>query len=368
MPRRTVLALVLALLLTSPAAAQTVTRGSDFQNPANVPFGCDATVQMDWNGNFTLQPSGLPSCTWWGTGPASNPTDPRTGFVPTTGTITKVRIKSGPNPAPIRLVQLRSTAGCCTVVKHTEPIALQPNRVNEVTLNWLTEVVRDSVAGVSTNDVLGFSAVAGQGTLPLSDQGPQTHTPQASFTPGVFSSSTTAPAAQPGSMLGLNYRGAIGYETLLQYDFVPCPALNNVPIAPGTQTCPAQAIAPPPPGANAPPSGPVTNGTPGTSPLPGAMDVRTAIARLRDNRIALRLACLRAQECRGRLRLRTRGAGARTLANVPIRLRANQTKTVNAAISRANRRFLRRRATTPLTAVLDLGGGTKITDTLTFRR
>src|SRR5436190_1983521 len=98
MLRPALLAACLLLLLTaSQAPARTTTRGSDLSAPANVSLGCDATVQMDWNGNFTLQPSGLPSCSWWGTGLPSNPTDPRTGYVPTTGTITTVRIKSGPN-------------------------------------------------------------------------------------------------------------------------------------------------------------------------------------------------------------------------------------------------------------------------------
>jgi hypothetical protein len=369
MARLAALALSLALLLAASASAQTVTRGSDFTAPANVSIGCEGLVQQDFNsGLFLLLPYDGQSCTWWGAGLPASPTDPRTGFVPTTGTVTKVRVKSGPNPAPLRIVQLRSAAGCCSGVRMTEPFQPTPNAVTEVTVNWLVEVVRDSVAGVSTNDIIGFSAQAGTGTLPLNDQGAQTHQPAAAFSPGVYSSSMTKPMIQPGALIGLNYRGAIGYEPLVQYDFVPCPALNNVPIAPGTETCPAQNTPPPPAGAQAAPTAPPAQPAPTVSRIPGAMDVATAIARLRDGRLSLRLLCQQTTLCQGRMRIRTRGANGRTIASVPIRIAAGQAATVKPKISAANRRLLRRKAQTPLTVVLDLGAGKKVTDTLTFKR
>lgn len=366
-------ALALAVLLLAPVAAgaqQTVTRGSSLAGPNNVPFGCEASVQQNFaTGLFELVPMGHPSCTWWSSGESANPTSTNTGYVPTTGTVTTVRVKSGPTPAPLRIVQLRSTAGCCTVVRHTGVFRPAPNAVTQVTVNWVVEAVRDSVVGVSTSDIIGFSAVGGTGTLPLSDQGPATHTPQGAFQPGVHSGTMTAPAAQPGSLLGGNYRGAIGYEPLVQYSFVPCPALNNVPVAPGTTTCPGQARRTPA-GADADPTAPPSSGVPGVNPISFP---RGFTPTLRGFDLPIALACSLDIGCSGTLRLalaaRSAQAAAKTttLATKKFTIKPGRHQ-VKVKLSRKARARLRRKKTTTVTATVTIAGQPTLRQKLKVRR
>lgn len=371
MARVAALALAVLLLVPAVAGAQAVTRGSSLAPPANVPFGCEASVELPPLGSdqFLLVPMGRPSCTWWSSGLATNPTDPNTGYVPTTGTVTSVRVKSGPNPAPLRIVQLRSTAGCCTVVRHTEPFQPAPNAVTEVTVNWLVEVVRDSVVGVSTSDIIGFSAIGGTGTLPLHDQGPRTHSPQASFQPGVHAGRMTAPMGQPGALLGENSRAAIGYEPLVQYDFVACPALNNVPIAPGTTTCPGQATTTPA-GANAPPTSPPSTGAPSVSVL----QIPAGLLTIRRDILPIALACSLDIGCSGTLRLAIAAAGSAsvaakttTLATQRFRIKKGR-HTVRVRLSKQARSRLRRKKTTTVTATVTMAGQPTVRRTLKVRR
>ncbi|MBJ7332118.1 MAG: hypothetical protein JHC95_19625 [Solirubrobacteraceae bacterium] len=364
-------ALVAAALLTLPAAAgaQAVTRGSPLTAPNNTTFGCDAAPSLGI-GNFPVLPAGKPSCSWWSTGPGGTIGNPNSGYVPTTGTITNVRVKSGPNPAPLRLVQLRSVAGCCTVVRQTEPFQPLPNQVTQVTVNWLTEVVRDSVAGVSTNDIIGISANGFTGTLPVSDQGANTHVPQAAFDPGIMGAGYTAPSAQPGSLITAASVGAIGYELLLQYDFVPCPALNNVPVAPGTLVCPEQTTVTPP-AANVGPTGPVN---PGTPTAPTAIELALGSARLTGSTLPVTLVCGLDAGCTGRLTLLlaagTRSAQAAantTLATQKFTMKQGRHQ-VKVKLSKKTRARLRKKKSTKVTAIVTITGQPKIRKALTVRR
>jgi hypothetical protein len=370
MARAAALTLAVLLLVPAVAGAQAVTRGSSLAPPANVPFGCEATVEQDFLGSglFVLTPTGQPSCAWWSSGLATDPTNPNTGYVPTTGTVTTVRVKSGPNPAPLRIVQLRSTAGCCTVVRQTGQFQPAPNTVTQVTINWLMEVVRDAVAGVSTTDIVGFSAAGGTGTLPLHDQGAAAHTPQAAFSPGVHSGTMTAPAPQSGSLLGGNFRGAVGYEPLVQYDFIACPALNNRPIAPGQTTCPGQPRRTPA-REDTDPTAVLTNGTPGVPVL----RIPTALLTIRRDILPVALACSLDIGCSGTLRLAiaaansaTAAARTRTLATRKFTMKKGR-HTVRVRLSKKARSRLRRKTTT-VTAVVTMPGRPTVRQTLKVRR
>lgn len=372
MGRAVALAIAVLLLVPAFAGAQAVTRGSPLTATPNVPFGCEAKVSLPPLGSdqFVLAPAGLPSCSWWSTGPAAAIGDPNTGYVPTTGTITNVRVRSGPQPAALRLVQLRSVAGCCTVVRHTEPFQPAPNSVTQVTVNWLTEVVRDSVVGVSTNDIIGFSAVGGAGTLPLSDQGTGTHSSQAAFTPGVMGAGFTSPMGQPGALIAASNVGAYGYEVLLQYDFVPCPALNNVPVAPGTLTCPGQNTVTTP-GANAAPTAPPSSGVPGVNPISFP---RGFNARLQGINVPLSLICSLDIGCSGTVRLALAlGAGtARSAKTVTLGTKKFKIKKgrhqVKVKLGKKSRARLRKKKSTTVTAVVTVAGMPTLRTTLKVRR
>ncbi len=370
MGRAVALAIAVLLLVPAFAGAQAVTRGSPLTAANVAPFGCDAGPQQQPDFTFPVVPSGLPSCTWWSTGPAAAIGATNTGAVPTTGTVTNVRVQSGPTPAPLRIVQLRSVAGCCTVVRHTEPFRPVPNAVTQVTVNWLTEVVRDSVAGVSTYDIIGVSAVAGTGSLPITDQGPGTHSPQAAFSPGVMGAGFTSPMGQPGALIAASNVGVYGYEVLLQYDFVPCPALNNVPVAPGTVTCPGQNTVTPP-GANAAPTAPPSSGVPGVNPISFP---RGFNARLQGINVPLSLICSLDIGCSGTVRLAlalgagtARAAKTVTLGTKKFKIKKGRHQ-VKVKLGKKSRARLRKKKSTTVTAIVTIPGMPTLRTTLKIRR
>ena len=175
--------LVLAAALALPAAAfgQAVTFGSPLTTAPTVNFGCETmpTPIPDASGNYALVGSGVPDCTWRQAGVfAPQPGDPRFSSVPGDGRITRVEVRAGANPAPLRFVvfsQLGNVGGtensqCCFFVSETQPVALQPNVINTFAVNIPVE--RNTLKGIRRFDLMGISAASGTGTLPLAQVGP----------------------------------------------------------------------------------------------------------------------------------------------------------------------------------------------------
>ena len=101
-------------------------------------------------------------------------------YTPSNGFVTRVRIRSGNNPAPVRVTILQCSPGLCgTAVRFSRVFRPRANRVS--TFNMALRLVRSSQASgrgqLAVSDAVALSAV-GPGTLPLSDQG----------TAGTFSS------------------------------------------------------------------------------------------------------------------------------------------------------------------------------------
>lgn len=149
--------------------------GSSLAVAPNVDWGCEARPAIaDSNGNFALFPSNAPDCTWRQSGVFGvTAGDTRFSSVPGDGTITSVSVRSGPNPAPLRFVILRTLttpgfggeAQCCFFVGESPPVQPQPNAVTTFRTN--IPVVRNTIDGFLAVDLFGISAVAGTGSLPL---------------------------------------------------------------------------------------------------------------------------------------------------------------------------------------------------------
>jgi len=217
--RRTMLTVTLAVVALFPAvaSAQLQTFGSTLANPSNLAFGCEAVPTIvDVSGNQAPVASGQPDCTWANTGG---------GTIPGDGTVTKITIKSGPNPAPIRFVVLRTLAQpgqgsfCCFFVAETSAAQPAPNSVQSFDVNLPVERNTNPTTQVISQDNLGVSAAAGTGTLPVFDNGrhnildPINPALNASFWyPRVSSASDTGSGVRPAGSAG-------GYEVLLQDQF-----------------------------------------------------------------------------------------------------------------------------------------------------
>jgi len=179
------LALVTALVTALPGAAQaqSVERGSPLQRtpyaaPPNDGNDCVAQPRPMSDPTYVFVPNGQPSCSWWqqGVSGAQFNTDPRSGFVAGTGTVTRITVKTGGNPAPLRFfagrqltpAQNRHPAGnpqCCFFLYERGPFQPAPNTTTTFAVNMPVENSREPT--IITNDFIGFSADSGAGTLPL---------------------------------------------------------------------------------------------------------------------------------------------------------------------------------------------------------
>lgn len=237
MPRARPLACVVAvasLIAPATAFAQARTLGSPLTRTPNL-HGCETEptfTQNSFNGDYEPLPSGDPDCTWFqgGVVGAQNYSDPRTGSVPSDGTITTVTVLSGPNPSPLRFVvvrQFEQSAGgfCCAFVPGRETGLMQPtpNGRSTFTINMPVERNVDTTRGIITADYIGVSGVTGGNrTLPLADTG--NNNTLTGYTPGSPIAGFLYPrlGQVPGdSGGGRNDKGIPNVEVLLQWTWVP---------------------------------------------------------------------------------------------------------------------------------------------------
>lgn len=160
--------LVVGLVLPGAAGAQRQTLGNPLTSSANAGFGCEIQPRiLDSSGTWYATFSNVPDCTWWNTGG---------GTVPGDGIVEKVTIKSGPNPARIRFVVLRTLASpgpgsfCCFFVAETSAVKPARNARQSFIVNLPVER-NTNPNGIVTQDTIGFSAVSNTGTLPSTTTG-----------------------------------------------------------------------------------------------------------------------------------------------------------------------------------------------------
>ena len=217
-------ALAVVLAVPASAGAQAQTLGNPLTNTTNAQFGCETQwrlVDDGGTGEYRPTASGTPDCTWFHTGG---------GLVPGNGTITRITIKSGPNPARIRFVVVRTLASpgpgsfCCYYVAETEVAQPAPNAIQS--FNVALPVERNTNPnGIITQDNIGMSAVSGTGTLPIHDYG--RHNALDPVNPGN-NASWTHPRLSSASDTGSGRRpdgSANGFELMMQVTF--CPAGQN---------------------------------------------------------------------------------------------------------------------------------------------
>jgi len=179
--RRPVLAAVLLLtavvVLAPPASAKWY--GSTLEGKPNAGYGCETALV---SGTFGIQrtPTNQSSCTYRHGGYLFR--NRFTFIAPGTGRITRIRIKSGPNPARARLTVLTGssrvdpfsgrdqpgTYTCCTARYISKPFRLKPNGITTKKTNVKVYDVRDKRLRyrIHSSDGLALSFERG-GTVPL---------------------------------------------------------------------------------------------------------------------------------------------------------------------------------------------------------
>jgi hypothetical protein len=254
LPRATACALSAVALLTLPAAgigAERTQLGTPMSlTPAagSEAFGCETRWQAGIAPPFVYerQPTGLTTCTAWQAGQTANDTF----LVPGPGTVTRVRVRSGPNPAPLRVTIIKrlfqknpnppnqiTDAICCTGTgRESATFQPQPNAVTEVAVN-LPVTTTDSINGASGHwDIVALTAM-GPGELPIASTGPHSLS--------VFNAPTTTvfyPKVETG-LQGQAEHNFTNYVVLMNFDWTDAPAAAPGP-APGAAPAPPPAPAP----------------------------------------------------------------------------------------------------------------------------
>ena len=211
--------------LAPPASARWF--GSTLAGPANATYGCESALI---SGTFGLElaPSGQTSCTYRHGGYLFS--NRPTFIAPSTGRVTKVRVKSGPSPALLRPTvltgssrvntftgqDLPGTYTCCTARFVGPAFRPRPNAITTRRVNIKVFDVRNKSINlrIHSSDGLALSAV-GPGTLPLSI-GPN---------PGGFESGTPIatgywPRTRNGDPRVDGY-SMTGIDLLFQWNFKP---------------------------------------------------------------------------------------------------------------------------------------------------
>jgi hypothetical protein len=310
------------------AAAQAQTTfGADLSRPANAPFGCDSHPV----GTFRVFNPDPNSCTWSSSGSLAIPPT-ESPIVPGDGTVTAVRVKTGPSGAglqgtgPMQVVVLRSLgsggggAQCCLIAGASQVFTPAENAVTAVPMNLRVE--NNNTGGINTLDSLGLSVLAPGVRIPAYYDGAN------DLTSTVFS-----PAVQPGTQ-NVNRNGSSGAKLLINADWIPAGAAR--PIGLGTRTAPVRA-----------------------------------------GRALVDLVCGADAACRGFARLL--GAADAATANAAaakpavfgsarIRLNAGQRTRVKVKLSRRGRALVRSRKRSKVRLEVRLKGGGKIVRTLVLKR
>jgi hypothetical protein len=212
----------LAIVLAATAQAQ-IPFGANLNRPANANFDCRVMLLPDYLGRPSFAyPTNADTCTWMAAGTASNSSE-ATLVPPGRGTVVRIRVRVGPVTGPMQVVVLRgvrdpSSTGfpvCCRQVAQTG--AFQPAPQAVTTINTALPVKKDVVPNPISNavdfDAIALSVLAPGVPIPLSDTGNY-----APLTAPIANS--YYPAFGPGQERA-DYTGNVGFQVLLQGDWVP---------------------------------------------------------------------------------------------------------------------------------------------------
>lgn len=365
----TIATLAVLALLPAAAHAQSKSGQGTSMNMAAATgaeaFGCETRFQPGLAPPHTYerQPTGMSSCTAYQPGQTVDDSH----LVPGPGTVTKVRVKSGPNPAPLRVTIIKrlfqtnpnnpseiTDATCCTGTgRESATFQPTPNAVTEVTVNLPVTTTPSTNGSSGHHDIVAVSGV-GPGDLPIASTGE--HSLSAAIQASTPTMQIFYPKVETG-LQGQSQHDYANYVVLMNYDWTACAVAAG---ATASQAC-APAGGTPVPPAGTPGGG----GTGVVAPL----RVKSRSLRLKKGRVRVRVACTapKGTPCRGKARLRTRGSKPKLLATRALRIAGGRTATVTFKLSKKARNRVRKKSN-KVSIVMDLGAAGKATKNLKLKR
>jgi hypothetical protein len=222
-----VLAIAAALLAVSAAPASARWYGSLLRGAPNANYGCEAALVMAPLGGVQLAPTNQVSCTYRHAGYLYS--NRPTFIAPGTGRITAIKVRSGPNPAKLRLTiltgssrvdtttgrDLPGTYTCCTARFVGKPFRPKANATTKKTVNVKVFDVRDKRIRfrIHSSDGVALTAV-GPGTVPL-----QIRDDVGGFNPGTPMATGYWPYTRVGEPRSADGYSMTGIDLMFQWFF-----------------------------------------------------------------------------------------------------------------------------------------------------
>ena len=211
--------------IASPASARWF--GSTMAGEPNANYGCETALVNAPLGGTELAPTNQTSCTYRHGGYLYS--NRPTFIAPGTGRITAIKVRSGPNPAKLRLTiltgssrvdtftgrDLPGTYTCCTARFLGKPFRPRANATTKKKVNVKVFDVRDKRIQfrIHSSDGVALTAV-GPGTVPL-----QIRDDVGAFNPGIPTAVGYWPYTRKGDPRSADAYSMTGIDLMFQWYF-----------------------------------------------------------------------------------------------------------------------------------------------------
>jgi hypothetical protein len=186
--------------------------GSTLQATPNLLIGADTAPIFDpITGQPILVPSNQQSCTLRNVGYIG--TLQAGSMVPASGVIRNIRVRCGPNPAPMQVLIMSGSPGLYGTALRASPI-FRPRANAITTVRVDLPVTRSFQPGTNIIDAVALNVV-GAGTMPLSDQGTA-----GTYSPGSSLLQHWYPTMRPGLPENERAYTIDGIELLFSWEFI----------------------------------------------------------------------------------------------------------------------------------------------------